>query len=354
MGQCLSRKRSKYSEDALQSSYAPENESLDEFWDARSEMSFASACTFLLEDPSHTDQALLGALDNGLEDALDSALEDALEYQRNAKILKARDCLLDAADEEFWTKFGDDRVSRILEKASLVTHALDDMDVEEGYLLSREEPIRLLYKHEKGGTSHSIKIKAVLEHPIKHVVSIPYEWDLLPTWNKYALDAVAYGSQNSHETVVYGASWMIPPFRDFHAVLRASGFDVSEEHGCLVITVQDCEHLMHDLDLPLKAKDRKIVNFLDGCYIVLKPLFHEDAVHTDAVLSVHLDPHIPGIPASVINFVLHIFAPYLFKQVDKTLKSLFHQGSLYSKRIEASPDVYQLIDRAIDGMRRKS
>jgi len=334
MGQCLSRTHADVVHSFVVDDTHDDTHDDDEFWDARSDMSFASACTFLQED------AMV-------------VVEDALEYQRHAKILKARDCLLSVADEEFWIACGDDRVSGILENASMVTRALEDMQVEEGYLLSREDPIRLLYKHEKGGTSHSIKIKAMLEHPIQHVVSIPYEWDLLPTWNKYALDAVSYGSQNPHETVVYGASWMIPPFKDFHAVLRATGFDVSEEHDCLVITVQDCEHLMCDLELPRKAKDRRIVNFLDDCYIVVKPIFREDAVHTDAVLSVHLDPHIPGIPAAAINFVLHIFAPYLFRQVEKTLENVFHEGSLYSKRIEESPEVYQLIDRCVKSVYQK-
>lgn len=337
MGQCFSRKHVEYisSEGVVPSSYEKKTESLDEYWDARSEISWQSACTSLQEDSSDINQAL----------------ERALEYQREAKILQARECLLDVSDEDFWMNFGDERVSRILKNASLVTHALQDIDVEEGFLLSREKPIRLLYKHEKGGTSHSIKIKVVLNHPIKHVVSIPYEWDLLPTWNKYALDAVTYESPHPHETVVYGASWMIPPFRDFHAVLRATGFDVSEEHGSLVIIVTDCEHIMCDLTLPPKAKDRKIVNFVDGCYIVLKPIFHGDEVHTDAVVCVHLDPHIPGIPSSVVNFVLHIFAPYLFRQVDKTLNTLFYEGSTYSKRMEASPDVYQLLDRAVESLR---
>lgn len=337
MGQCLSRNHSHDTVDDFQSSCESSysDQSSDDFWDARSEISLVSAFTFLQKDSNVVEQAL----------------EAALEYQKDAKILKARESLLNAAEEEYWERYGDERVHRILKNASLVTNALLDLHLEEGYMLSREKPMRLLYKHENDKTCHSIKIKATLKHPVKHVVSIPYEWDLLPTWNKYAIDAVSYGSRHPHETVVYGACWMIPPFKDFHAILRATGFNVSEEHECLVITIQDCEHFSSELTLPRKAGDRRIVNFLDGSYVILKPVFQEDGVHTDAVLSVHLDPHIPGIPSSIVNFVLHVFAPYLFRQIDRTLEKLFDEGSMYKKRIESSPDIYQLIDDAVEGLR---
>jgi len=32
---------------------------------------------------------------------------------------------------------------------------------------------------------------------------------------------------------------------------------------------------------------------------------------------VHLDPHIPFIPAFLLNFVLGVLAPYIFNQVGK-------------------------------------
>lgn len=334
MGQCVSRHVAFQTDDAyLDTEY--DDDSLDEFWDACSQVSDVGELT-----PLKTDSCLV-----------ERALEVALEYQKNAKVLKARECLLNVADISYWERLEDKRVSRIFENASLVSLALQDIHLEEGYSLSREKPMRILYSHEKDGTSHRIKIKSLIKHPLVRVVSIPYEWDLLPMWNKYALDAVSYGSDHPHETVVYGASWMIPPFKDFHAIFRATGFDVSEENDCLVIIVQDCEHLANDLRLPPRAENRRIVNFLDGGYIVLKPVFHEDTVHTDVVLSVHLDPHIRGIPSSIVNFVLHVFAPYLFKQINTTLDTLFHEGSVYSKRIEESPHIYQLIHDAVESLR---
>ena len=308
----------------------------DEFWDARSEASFMSAVSFLSVNtvvPS--------------PQSAEASKKDAFEYLEEAKILKAKGALEKVADEEFWEGQGDKEISAIFAKAKQVEHAIHDLHIDEGYTVCREKPMKVLYRHEEGGTSHSIKIKAILEHEVKKVVSIPYEWDLLPYWNKYAMDAIKFNGSRAREAIVYGASWMIPPFKDFQAIMKASGFDVSEEYGSLVITIDDCESLAPTLALPKKASERRIVNFLDGSYIVLKPVVQNGHECTDAVLSVHLDPHIRGIPSSMVNFVLHIFTPYLFKQMERALGELFEDGSVFSERIDACPEVYQLIDTAV-------
>ena len=308
----------------------------DEFWDARSEASFVSAVSFL-------------SLNTGVPSAqsTESSKQEALEYVEEAKILKAKEALEKVADQEFWERQGDKDILAIFQQANQVERAIQDLHIDEGYTVSREKPIKILYRHEEGGTSHSIKIRVILEHEVKKVVSIPYEWDLLPYWNKYAMDAIKFDGNRSHEAIVYGASWMIPPFKDFQAIMKASGYDVSEEYGSLVITIDDCESLAPTLALPEKSSERRIVNFLDGSYIVLRPLIQNGHECTDAVLCVHLDPHIRGVPSSMVNFVLHIFAPYLFKQMKRALEDLFEDGSVFSERIDACPEVYKLIDSAV-------
>jgi hypothetical protein len=245
---------------------------------------------------------------------------------------------------------GDESIRCILEDSAFVDRAMGDLEADGEYILSRENPIRILYRHRES-TVHSIKIKATLEHHPARVISIPYEWDLLTQWNRFCLDAVKFCSDNPLEALVYGASWMFPPFKDFQACMRATGFDLSEEHGALLIAVRNADAHEH-ATLPAASSKRRWVLFLDDSYIVLKPLFLDDgSIHTQAWLSVHLDPKIPGIPSAAVNWVLHVFAPYLFKAINKTLNELFHDGSVYIKRMEASPAVYSLIHNIVEDLR---
>lgn len=45
---------------------------------------------------------------------------------------------------------------------------------------------------------------------------------------------------------------------------------------------------------------------------------------TEAALMVHLDPHIPFIPAFLLNFVLGVLAPYIFNQVRLVAAAVAH------------------------------
>jgi len=346
MGQCCCKPTRNAADIVIE---GDDYEGSDEFWDARSELSvasFVSSRSFCAEDPASPSE---GTTD---DPEIARAMHDALNLKKEAKVLGARSRLLELGNRAFWEQVGDEAVLKIFDQASLVDHALVDMHKDDEYMVSREHPLKILYKHEEGGTAHSIKIKCLLEHPISHVVSIPYEWDLLPTWNKYAMDAIKFDGGDTYEALVYGASWMIPPFKDFQAFLKASGVDVSQEAGCLVIIVEDSQdEISRDYELPRKVSERRVVNFDEGSYIILRPVFEDRHVHTDAVLCVHMDPHIKGVPAALVNFALHVFAPYLFKQMDKTLTDILRGNDTYVKRMQATPEVYKLIDNAVNHIR---
>lgn len=218
--------------------------------------------------------------------------------------------------------------------------------------------MRVLYKRGHA-TQHSIKIHCNIKHHPARVVSIPYEWDLITTWNRLCVDAVKFRAVNPHEALVYGATWMIPPFRDFQALLQTSGYDLSEEHGSLLIAVRSAS-VGPGVSLPMAAKRRRWVTFLDDSYVVLTPVFCHDEggdkviVHSAASICVNLDPRIPGIPSAVVNWVLHVFAPYLLQAMERALDNLFHDGSIYRQRMDAHTSVYGTIHRAVDTIMRRS
>ncbi len=220
--------------------------------------------------------------------------------------------------------------------------------------------MRVLYKHGRA-TEHSIKMHCKIKHHPARVVSIPYEWDLIRTWNRFCVDAVKFPTVDPHEALVYGASWMLPPFRDFQALLHTAGFDLSEEHRSVLIAVRNAsEGLGGSVSLPKAAKRRRWVEFLDYSYVVLTPVFCHDkggddgTVHSAASICVHLDPRIPGVPSAVVNWVLHVFAPYLFQAMERALDNLFHDGSMYRERMDAHTSIYGTIYRAVDTIMRRS
>lgn len=62
---------------------------------------------------------------------------------------------------------------------------------------------------------------------------------------------------------------------------------------------------------------------------------------------VHLDPHIPYVPGSLVNFVLGILAPYIFSQIKKVLATAFKDGEhgVFPQRVREQPTLYGLVER---------
>jgi len=329
-------------------------ESEEEWCDARSEASFQSACSFTGKEefPETSSQSV------------NFAIQQALTLRSLGRVLKAREVLLSAVqDVEYWRYSTIRKVAAIIAVAEEVEKAYELLECEEGYRVVRQEPLRILYKHEHGGTAHSIKIKISLDHSVSHVISIAYEWDLLKDWNKYAIDPIKFELQNPLECAVYGAQWMMPPFKDFQSLLHTSGYDLSEEHGCLFIAIQNFDPRNfvagdghENIKLPDKARRRKTIDFHQGSNICLRPVFGENgSSKTEAYLTVHLDPHIPFVPESLVNFVLHMLAPYLFRQINNILIRIFDDPTLkYADRIESQPDVYGVIDAAVEEIRKRT
>jgi len=68
--------------------------------------------------------------------------------------------------------------------------------------------------------------------------------------------------------------------------------------------------------LPAATAKRRICNVLSGC-INIRPLPAGPGgkPRTFCQLMVHIDPHIPMVPAFLMNFVLGVLAPYIFSQI---------------------------------------
>ncbi|KAH7623547.1 hypothetical protein Ndes2526B_g01991 [Nannochloris sp. 'desiccata'] len=329
-------------------------------------------------------------------------LQHAKELKSNGRILEAHEMLLNLCED-----FNESRSNRSSEDtsqtsftlSSLINHstalgiditaletdvdalhaALSGLEDDTGWMVSRKGELRVLYSHKKGTTQHSLKFHAVFPHPVEHILSLAHEWDLLPTWNKFTLEAIKLAEPSIFESVVYGAQWMMKPFRHMQAIVRARGFDLAASplHRCLLIMINDVLDTEVDaLDLenryphlPGAMAKRKRVNILNDSCIKLRPLppmegridnknaqsgsdnrngtnITRRIPRTDAHLMVHLDPHIPYVPSSLVNFVLGILAPYIYNQMLKVLDNAFKEADgEFPKRVRDQPELYGLVEK---------
>lgn len=178
---------------------------------------------------------------------------------------------------------------------------------------------------------------------------------MIPTWNRFNVAAIKLAEPSIFESYVYGAQWMMKPFKNMQSVIHARGFDIAETHRSLLILIND-----GDIDnlpeghtpLPKEYAQRKRVNFLPGSCILLKPLPVDTSqesdsglLRTEAKFVVHIDPHIRFVPKVLVHFVLGILAPYIYSQIVRVLDSAFADESAYVKRIKEQPELYGLLDK---------
>lgn len=232
--------------------------------------------------------------------------------------------------------------------------ALEALEDHSGWMVSRNDVLQVYYRHLRGETVHSLKFRAVFDHPLEHLLALAHEFDLIPTWNKFSLAAMTVAEPSLFEAYVYGAQWMLKPFKDMQALLHARGFDLAKEHRCLLVCLDDAslEQLPHGhTPLPPEFAKRKHINFLPGSCLKIRPLppAPDGTPRTEGSLMIYMDPHIPYIPAFLLNFVLGVLAPYVFNQMKAVLDGSFADpAGEYSRRIAAQPHIYDLARRRMD------
>jgi hypothetical protein len=352
----------------------------DEFWDAGSVVSFYTVMEmpFFEGDFGFDDDELEGfegpnrfgqefgdeiLSENGGGVALneDQEVNRVKELLREKRHLDAYNALVALGPNSMaaCAQHGID-IGSLEEDVAAITEALYALEDEKHWMVAKERPLRVLYRHFKSTTIHGLKLSMTFPHPPSHIVAIANEWDLIPTWNKYVLDAVKLAEPGNYECFVYGAQWMIKPFRHLDAIVRARGFDLAETHRCLIILVNDVDADALPSDhRPVPEESymgsRRKVNVLPKSCIVLKPLPAQAADGdkngrdlTEAHLMVYLDPHIPFVPGFLINFVLGILAPYIARQMNKVLNKAFaDMEGEYSQRLAQRPELYERINRRV-------
>ncbi|EIE25651.1 hypothetical protein COCSUDRAFT_39952 [Coccomyxa subellipsoidea C-169] len=236
-------------------------------------------------------------------------------------------------------------VQSIDDHARHIQQMLEGIYSDEGWTMSHESDLKVLYKHVKGQPYHSVRMEAILDAPIEHALAMAVEFDLVKTWNRFVTDSVILHAKKRRYPFLsyfYGSMWT--PFVIFGACVKAEGYDIGEEDRSLLVSLTN----MTDDDIakfgPLPAgHERHRRGFVgpNSCMrLEALPPSADGRPRTKGVVVAHLDPQVPFVPPFLVNFLIKVASPSAFKMMKKVLAGLFlNPEGDYSRRIEAKPEV---------------
>lgn len=245
-----------------------------------------------------------------------------------------------------------------------------------------DDKLKVFYKHSRGSKTHSFCFKAIIEGRPEHLMALCREADLTPTWNRYLRAACTLCSTGVSRSVQYYNQWVPWPFAHRDVVLHTHGVDALDELGVLVVMLRargggqpatqqlsqrsgrwagahgggdepGCVLPEDTAPVPKESKDCVSVDVHEGSCMVFEPLPQAESAdgatalpRTECTIEVHIDPYFPSVPKFIIDFVLRILAPYLYKQVVRVVRIFDEpEGEAYRQRVEDSPltPLYDLV-----------
>lgn len=232
-----------------------------------------------------------------------------------------------------------------------VDEGLADLKDHNGWVVSRDDDLQVMYRHHAGTSVHSFKFSADFNSPLEHILAMSREFDLTHLWNRYVLESLILAEPSIFQSTLYAASWLPFPFPHIDVVVEARGIDLADEDRCLLILMNTPEDLTGLADaIPAASAKRKRADILPGSCIRLQPLAPSASGQGRVRASVitHMDPHIKHVPAMLLNFVLKVMSPFIFGTIQKVLKSEFSSpDKVLPSRMREKPELYGLVSPRI-------
>ena len=134
-------------------------------------------------------------------------------------------------------------------------------------------------------------------------------------------------------------------------LLHATFLDLLSTEGCYLMTQQSIKELPEGASLPPADGKRDRLDMAPGSCLKLTPLPpRRGAAGSPAVpqvrseMMIHIDAHKASVPTFVVQFVLKVLSPFIYKQVARLLKKNFHeQGDALPQRMLARAELYDTI-----------
>jgi hypothetical protein len=191
-------------------------------------------------------------------------------------------------------------------------------------------------------TIHGVWFRGALPAATRAVVAVAREFDLVQYFaGTFLFDTRVLAVESLLEVTVYAALY-VPVLADRDFAVSVRGYDLLDEHGCVVIVFADSPP-SYDHLLPPESASRVRLHFRRAC-IKLQP--HADGA-TVATLCAHVDPCMPGdldVPQWLVTWAIRILAPFLFARAkDVAAQVCIHKE--YTARMASNTELYGLIER---------
>ena len=247
----------------------------------------------------------------------------------------------------------------------------------------------MLYRHRRGTPVHGVKFNATFDAPPEALLALAHEFDLTSSWNKFVMVSLILAQPSLLRGLIYVNSWLPWPIKNRSLAMDAVGWDLLSEMGCCLIVMRHLagekkygaqDDAQEKLVGAAEARYKSVRCVLQGpSGIRLTPLppaaptaqpvsDNEDkgahnGVGADggayggadgearvaASMMVQVDPGFGklSVPVWLINFVLKVMAPYIYRMLQKLLTSAKHFGrdGVYTSRMDGNRALYAFVRR---------
>lgn len=204
------------------------------------------------------------------------------------------------------------------------------------------------YRAEPGKSAHSFKVIGEVQESVLHVVSVIMELDLYTEWFPFCCEAVMQGEITKFHKSSKFVVKMPWPMSDREVFLIGYGVDDLQHRKRVIITsrsVSETEDIPPTITRPTVGKGRTRIAVEVGGFLI------EALSPTSCRVSfiMNVDPLIPHVPLSLVNWVSGKMIWVLLYQMDKAAKRAGTPGSKYTERRKKRPDIYvHLQNRAVE------
>eukprot|EP00879_Flechtneria_rotunda_P005552 GHRR01005845.1.p2 GENE.GHRR01005845.1~~GHRR01005845.1.p2 ORF type:complete len:215 (+),score=93.26 GHRR01005845.1:1005-1649(+) len=181
------------------------------------------------------------------------------------------------------------------------------------------------------------------------------EFDLVNTWNSYITNSVVLRTFCDVDLLVYASVWFPWPFAERDVLIAAVADDQLKEQGVVAVSFASPIETPADVELPDGADQHVRVYFTSGSCMTMQPVAPGAAPaaattssswwgssystagnssssdgntqQTQVVVVANIETSMAYVPEAIIQFVLRVFAPFMYSAVVKVLTSTFGNPS---------------------------
>ncbi|GAB5356430.1 hypothetical protein AAMO2058_000289100 [Amorphochlora amoebiformis] len=192
-------------------------------------------------------------------------------------------------------------------------------------LYSKDDKISSWWREEEDAETCSFRVSGIVKSNILKVIPLLLETDLYPQWFPLMKKARELLSPSRYHKIIKTEMSMPYPLLVRECIIDGRGWDVMEHNRVLVSSRSIFHH--PDIEIGPCPKDRVRVDIKLGGFSLV-PI---DEKQTYVTVMMNLNPHIPMLPTSIMNFFLRKVVNQIHYAMEK--HSQMKTGSPYPKRM---------------------